>query len=1083
MAGNRLCRSWAPALSLLAAAGACLLAIAPGLDDWLWEGHDHVSAALRVHMLVRLWQTAGFHYPSWLPEAAVGYGYPFFTFYPPLGYFVAGLVGWVLPISIGLAVRLSFWLSLALAGLAAWVYAWQVLARLAPGPRAAWAFAAAVFYMLAPYHLVDLYLRAALSQSWIWFTPPLLFAGIELSRRRGGWGAVAVALAAAATLLAHNAIALYVLPLAMLYVILTAERPAWIWATAAALGWGLALSACYWLPAFGLLPMVRGNSTVVMLPEPYALRNHAVFPIQYFMEGYGRGWSLDGVEDDFATNPGLMLMLCVVLGAARLVAGRVAAGQRRQGAVWLGLFLLLAFVMSPLMPWEWMPRTLRYIQFPWRLMVLAIFAAIALVLHTVPPWGGRALPLIAGGLAVWFGIRGLYGELYLPVNPPGGDAALTDMLHEQNVKAEGILGTLGNEYLPNEVDLNYLDPNYLNTHPVPAGRIEPLHPRLQTLLYRHEGRRYEWTTDAPAEARAKLHLFHFPGWRLWIDGRAAPDRLRPAEDGLIEVTVPPGRHRVVLAYDAPPLARPARALSCIALVLALAAAAWLKWFLRRRPFRVIRGLNLAPLRGGRPWGVHLLLLGALLLVGELSLRLLVATRTGYDLMNLPEEAAPAPHGSFTLPEILFRTAGEPGQGSNPCYQLRPGLRGEFLGRTLQTDGAGRRVLLRGDAPASRTLSFAVLGGDAAFGWEVAREDHFAARLAPDLARALGVDRVEPLVVAVPGHTPAQQVELFVRQTLAENPAFVLFQFDLNATRWAWCVRRPAAACRVLLLARPIDLIRGRLALTALAGSPPTDPPDAAVDLTGWEGAGNALQYLAEACRERAVPVFLFATAPPAWGGSSPLEDGRLDRLRDLCRNAGIHYLPVLEWVEGVVASGAMEPASVMVDRAPQAHPNRLGHLLLLSALAPELTDGLAQAGLTAAESSPAPELRRQYQREFEQAASEGLYAVEDWGRPVQWTRERVSRLYFPEGRRLIQRYHIGTRDISPTNPVIVQMHVPGTEEVRRIYWRGNQEDALAFDLGEPWPPAVRVEIRVNRTFREGKWGRLLGIALFEPVYE
>src|SRR4029077_21163081 len=75
------------ALSLLAYTAIILALIFPTLTMYMWAGHDQLFPVIRVYELCKLWRVNGPFHAPWQADWAFGYGYPFYTFYAPLGYY------------------------------------------------------------------------------------------------------------------------------------------------------------------------------------------------------------------------------------------------------------------------------------------------------------------------------------------------------------------------------------------------------------------------------------------------------------------------------------------------------------------------------------------------------------------------------------------------------------------------------------------------------------------------------------------------------------------------------------------------------------------------------------------------------------------------------------------------------------------------------------------------------------------------------------------------------------------------------------------------------------------------------------
>ena len=92
------------------------------------------------------------------PDWAFGYGYPFFNLVAPAATFLGTVFYRALPISLEGAVEGVFIISILLSAWGMWFF---VRDRL--GERAA--LVAAIAYVYVPYHLLDIYVRAAMGET------------------------------------------------------------------------------------------------------------------------------------------------------------------------------------------------------------------------------------------------------------------------------------------------------------------------------------------------------------------------------------------------------------------------------------------------------------------------------------------------------------------------------------------------------------------------------------------------------------------------------------------------------------------------------------------------------------------------------------------------------------------------------------------------------------------------------------------------------------------------------------------------------------------------------------------------------
>jgi uncharacterized membrane protein len=225
-------------------------------------GGDSPFLLQRLHELL----AAGQFPARWMPNADYGFGYPFFNYYAALPYDLAALFH-IYGFSYVSALKLTQMAALLLA--AGGAYGWTR----SLGLSRAQALLAAAAYTFAPFHLVNLYVRGdSLSELWaLSFYPLVLWsaqrclAAPRLSR------AFTLAACVALLVLSHNISALNFMPFVGLYLVLgggaallrrpgvARQPPAWrpLLIGVAALAWGLALSAFFWLPALREISAVQ----------------------------------------------------------------------------------------------------------------------------------------------------------------------------------------------------------------------------------------------------------------------------------------------------------------------------------------------------------------------------------------------------------------------------------------------------------------------------------------------------------------------------------------------------------------------------------------------------------------------------------------------------------------------------------------------------------------------------------------------------------------------------------------------------------------------------------------------------------
>ncbi|GIW08324.1 MAG: hypothetical protein KatS3mg060_3129 [Dehalococcoidia bacterium] len=550
----------ASALTVLAVVVAALPAVWPLTRFRFLSSHDGTYHLLRLVALDRL-ARQGELFPGWFPDFASGYGYPLLSYYPPLSYYPA-LMLHLLGLGYVDAIKAALALPLVLSGIGAYLLGRDLFRSRLAG----WLTAVAFIY--APYHLIDTYVRAILSESWAFpFLPLILW-----SLRRAALGSrVHLGLAAlwwAGLILAHNVIALFFTPLALAFGVLialgTAHRSQALGRVGAAFALALVVGSAYWLPALAENRFVStGNfNTAAYRPEEHLNAPDELVATELLHE--------------YAQSPFRFGLAQTALALLGLMAWPWSKGRRLGLVSGLVLALLFGALLTGLLAWVWSTVPLiAYVQFPTRLLSLAalgtalLTAGIALVPSPFR-WAGLlgAPLLIAAGVAT--------------IDPPPlwpRDADLTVATLARFEHDSGIIGTTtAAEYLPVWARPGFVPPTEGFAPPTGTRDDPPI--RVTVLAAGPLSLRLQTVADRAAPLR--LHTFYFPGWTATIDGR--PVEARPSTPlGLLTVDVPPGSHTVEIAYGPTPL----RLASLAASIAGLAGVALL--VMGRRGLLVLGG--------------------------------------------------------------------------------------------------------------------------------------------------------------------------------------------------------------------------------------------------------------------------------------------------------------------------------------------------------------------------------------------------------------------------------------------------------------------------------------------------------------
>lgn len=312
------------------------------------------------------------------PDMGYGYGQPMFNYYSAFPYYLGELIH-LLGFSFVNSVKTLFLLSLILSGLFMYFFVRQIL------PRSV-AFLAALAFIAAPYHALDIYVRGAMSEVWALTLLPAVFGSFLylIAKPNASRGAL-FSLALMAFTTSHNLSSIINLPILFSFGLLTlifkkvTDFKTWTHLiTASVLGLGLA--------AFFIVPIAFERHLIsqdTLIVGYFDFHGHFVSLRQLFLpSNWGYGPSKFGVDDDISFYFGFLPLVSILLSPFVLYKTFsakkyfISATIIFFALVTLAALFLTHFRSTPI--WDAID-ILNYVQFPWRFLGPAMFASALLV--------------------------------------------------------------------------------------------------------------------------------------------------------------------------------------------------------------------------------------------------------------------------------------------------------------------------------------------------------------------------------------------------------------------------------------------------------------------------------------------------------------------------------------------------------------------------------------------------------------------------------------------------------------------------------------------------------------------------------
>ena len=425
-------------------------------------------------------------------------------------------------------------------------------------------FISAVAYLVAPYHIVDLYVRTAAAETASFvFLPLILWSFYKLQQTSHRRYIVFSALSSAGLLLTHNCVSVIFFPWVPFYILLLCwpytshSRRVSLLHSFLALALGVGVAAFFWLPAFVEKEFVHiellnqgqlnFNENFIYLKDlilPALHNNMIYFGNAHF---FCRGGLVHG-----------LVVLTALLGFKKIAWQEPRLRKQMLFFVVVLIGTIFLTLSSSAIIWEHI-RVLQYLQFPFRLLTISMFA----------------LSVIAGGVVLLFRQEHrliaafiVSSVIFLAnfFNCHPRDTFTCD-LRLANSDPDKFLSQLviedGGEYIPIGVQggVNGLPQG------MPSQKLQALSGGGQVVDTKEiSPLRYKFKVHAQHFSSFCFCNFYFPGWTVKVDGRET-NILKDNLLGLIVFECPEGSHDVEIYFGTTQLRQIAQGITIASLIL------------------------------------------------------------------------------------------------------------------------------------------------------------------------------------------------------------------------------------------------------------------------------------------------------------------------------------------------------------------------------------------------------------------------------------------------------------------------------------------------------------------------------------
>jgi len=484
--------------------------------------------------------------PQWDTYRSAGYGSPIFLFMYTLPFYIVSFFH-----SFGFSfidgMKIILALSFPLSGISMYVFIKGWLGKVP-------AFVASIFYLFAPYHLVDTHFRTDPGEALSFVFLPIQFLSTKkiIETGSGKWviiGAANILL----LILSHQAISLASIFITSTYgitiLILNKKRNMkYLWLFIFSVMLGVLISAFYWLPIIiEAKNIFWGNYGNVSFIKPITM---------FLYSPWRLGLLFQGPNGELSFIVGYIHWIIVILSAVFLVNSKLKGNLKPLLIYLLVSFTAVFFMMQEISKsiWDFIPLISKF-QFSYRFLLFTSFfssiMAARITTILIKNKKGRNVLILLCFLAITTTILNW------------GHRRLIPTIDDAYLKKELISSSpIFEVTIPKWAD-------YLNINPQkkPVSHIDILSGNSDIIEIFRNTTRHKYTIHAYTKTTIRENTFYFPGWTLKVNNKEYPFIYdKEKYQGIITFSLPEGQYDVEVAYSDTLITKVSKIISSLSIV-------------------------------------------------------------------------------------------------------------------------------------------------------------------------------------------------------------------------------------------------------------------------------------------------------------------------------------------------------------------------------------------------------------------------------------------------------------------------------------------------------------------------------------
>ena len=482
------------------------------------DGEDHVIRVANFYKNL----VEGNIIPRWSQDLNYGFGHPVLMFFYPFPYYAASAFH-ILGFSFIDSTKLFFEITYILSGIFMFLFVRKLYGETA-------GIFSSVLYLLAPYRLVDLYVRGAIGEHAAFlFLPLILYFFIKLSKCFALGSFIGASLSIAGLVLTHNAVSLMFLPFIVLYagylVLVSKVKKPLIFTMIWIMLIGFGTSAFFWVPA-----VFEAKYTLRSIVTSGEYSTRFIKDITSFIYGH---WNYGG-SGEFSVQIGIVHLLSALSALVVLIFFPKKNKPVTLIAISLLLYSLVAlFLMLPISSFIWQKFIiLQSFQFPWRFLSVIVFTTSLLggVFIYIIPTRYRIFAAVFLGIALFLISKDYWHAKGYLVKNDDYFTGVNRTTTNDTGESSPIWSVRFMEYKPKA-----------NMEVIDGGAMISTTKRTSTY--------HAYRITAVEKSRIRENTLYFPGWEVFVDSKKKDIEFQdPQNRGLITFIVEKGKHTVDVRF-------------------------------------------------------------------------------------------------------------------------------------------------------------------------------------------------------------------------------------------------------------------------------------------------------------------------------------------------------------------------------------------------------------------------------------------------------------------------------------------------------------------------------------------------------